>query len=110
MASRREVLFCPIGENLKRKSIGLIFLTTVKLISLFYLTLAGPVNVTLHFLVGHLPVYYTFNPSLGFDPSPVLNSDSGLAFDSDPGPVLDYVLYPAFNSDSAHFSVAAPHS
>ncbi|GBP28687.1 hypothetical protein EVAR_19728_1 [Eumeta japonica] len=39
-------------------------------------------------------------PTLIFDPSPVLNFGPGSTFDSDSGPILDSVLYPAFNSDS----------
>ncbi|GBP97939.1 hypothetical protein EVAR_71115_1 [Eumeta japonica] len=39
-------------------------------------------------------------PTIVFDPSPILNFDSGLAFDSDPGPVPDSALRPAFNHSS----------
>ncbi|GBP55442.1 hypothetical protein EVAR_42618_1 [Eumeta japonica] len=39
--------------------------------------------------------------TLVFDPCPVLEFGSGLAFDSDPGSVLDSALRPAFISDSA---------
>ncbi|GBP03281.1 Centromere-associated protein E [Eumeta japonica] len=35
-----------------------------------------------------------------FNPSPILSFGSGLAFDSDPGSVLDSALHPVFNSDS----------
>ncbi|GBP56986.1 hypothetical protein EVAR_88615_1 [Eumeta japonica] len=49
---------------------------------------------------------HTFDPTLVFDPRPVPRFGAGLAFDSEPGAVLDSAFHSAFNSDSTHDSFA----